>query len=392
MEELSQKKLRQFDLEKELEEELLKSKENQAKLFELLGVIYQIYTVDQFIKDCPSFPDSKKDIIKREIISSVGATLAIEGTMLREEEIEESFQKADLQQKLKDKEQEAENTRKAYKYIVDTVENWEGEFIWSEEHIKTIHRYLTDNVESISPNVPGQYRDTPAKFGEPRRISLCKSRTEIMGAMAKFIEWLNENNAGILTSHPIVKAIVAHYYLAEIHPFGDGNGRTARALEALILYVALRNPSCFAILARFWGAHRNEYIVNLGHIRTILSPMDFLIFGVKGYLEEVERVKGMVLKKVKQLMLQDYVQWLYRDGKIHLRVLNILMLLISLGKLPFKDFLSAVKPIYAERKERTRYRDFKIMEGLKLMRITKENDKKFIEPNFEKLEELEYAV
>ena len=120
--------------------------------------------------------------------------------------------------------------------------------------------------------------------------------------------------------------------------------------------------------------------------------MDFLIFGAKGYLEEVKRVKELVLKKVKQLMLQDYVQWLRRKKKIHPRVLNILMLLIRIGRVPFKDFLSAVEPIYGKRKERTRYRDFKIMEDLRLVRITKEKGKKLIEPNFERLEKLEYAV
>ncbi|MHC4498405.1 MAG: Fic family protein [Planctomycetota bacterium] len=392
MEELSRKRLTQFDLEKELEEALLKNTEKHMKLFGLLALIHQTYTVDQFIKDCPSYPDSNEDIIKREIISSVGATLAIEGTVLRDEEIEESFQKADLKTKLKNKEQEAENTRKAYTYIIRTVDSCKGKFVYSEKHIKKIHYYLTHNVESISPNVPGQYRDTSARFGEPRRVSLLKSRAEIAGAMTKFAEWLNEDNPGILTSDPIVKAMMAHYYLAEIHPFGDGNGRTARALEALILYVNLKNPSCFAILARFWGAHRNEYIVNLGHIRTSLNPMDFLVFGVNGYLEEVTRVKELVLTKVKQLMLQDYMQWLYRKGRIHPRVLNVVKLLISIGKTPFKDFLSAVEPIYAERKERTRYRDFKTLQDLELVHITKENGTKSIEPNFAKLEKLQYAV
>ena len=65
---------------------------------------------------------------------------------------------------------------------------------------------------------------------------------------------------------------------------------------------------------------------------------------------------------------------------------------ISIGKIPFTDFLSVIKPIYAKRKDRTRYRDFKTMEDLRLIRIVKENGKKSIEPNFEKLEELEYAV
>ena len=393
MEELSRQKLKQFDLEKDLEEDLLKDSKNMKSLSGLLMAIRQIHMVNQFITDCPSFPDSNKNIIKREIISSIGATLAIEGTILREEEIEESFQKADLQTKLKNKEQESVNIKNTYRYIINTVDDWEGKFVYSEEHIKAIHYALTDNVESVSPNVPGQYRDTKAMFGEPRRISLYKSKAEIAEAMAKFVEWLNkDDSSGILVGNSIIKALMTHYYLTEIHPFGDGNGRTARALEALILYETLRNPSCFAVLAQFWSAHRNEYMANLANVRSTLNPMDFLIFGTNGYLEEVERIKGLVLTKVKQLMLQDYVQWLYRQGKIQERVMNILMLLIDIGKTTFKSFLSTVKPIYAERKERTRYRDFKTMEDLKLIRITKENGKKSIEPNFEKLEELEYAV
>ena len=54
-------------------------------------------------------------------------------------------------------------------------------------------------------------------------------------------DWLNSNewervfgrNNVILTG--IIKAIVAHLYIAWIHPFGDGNGRTARLLELQIL-------------------------------------------------------------------------------------------------------------------------------------------------------------
>lgn len=393
MEELSRTKLSQFSLERELEETLQKSKEGQSRLYELIALTHKIYTVNQFIKDCPSFPGSiKKYIVKPEIISSIGATLAIEGTILAEEEIEESFNKANLQAKLKNKEQESVNTKKAYSYVAKTAENCQDDFVYSEEHIKTIHYNLTDNVQSISPNVPGQYRDTMAKFGEPRRISLYKSRAEIAGAMSKLVGWLNEKGDSILTSNPIVKALMAHYYLAEIHPFGDGNGRTARALESLVLYVNLRNPSCFAVLARFWGARRNDYIINLGHIRNTCNPGDFLEFGMNGYLEEVTRVKGMVLKKVKQLMLQDYAQYLFRKKKIQPRVLNVLMLLIRIGKTPFRDFLSTIKPIYAGLHNRTRYRDFKILEDLGLIRITKENDKKSVEPNYEKLEELEYDV
>ena len=395
MEALTITKLREFDLEKELEKTLLNNEENQKKLTEFLSLIGQIYTVDQFIKDCPSFPKAKKNIINEEIGSSIGATLAIEGIVLDkegEDMPEQSLREVDLQAKIKNKQQQKENTQKAYKYILDTVDNCVGEFTYSEEQIKKIHHLITDNVESVSPNYPGEYRDTGAWVGnEPRRRSLLEQQSEIIGAMREFVEWLNKNDIGFLTSYPIIKAIMAHYYLVEIHPFGDGNGRTARALEALILYENFRSP-CFSNLAQYWSKNRNEYIINLGHIRDTLNPMGFLMLGIKGYLEEVKKVKSRVLKKVKQLMLQDYVQYLYREDKILLRVLNILMLLIDIGKIPYKNFLSTIEPIYTERKERTRYRDFKTMEDLRLIRITKEKGKKSIEPNFEKIEELEYGV
>ena len=49
---------------------------------------------------------------------------------------------------------------------------------------------------------------------------------EMMRALAAFIR---ES-----TLHPVLKACAAHFYLAYVHPFADGNGRTARALSYMI--------------------------------------------------------------------------------------------------------------------------------------------------------------
>ena len=50
--------------------------------------------------------------------------------------------------------------------------------------------------------------------------------------MQGFINWINTPGKGLLSSNAITRSILAHYYLTEIHPFADGNGRTARAFEA----------------------------------------------------------------------------------------------------------------------------------------------------------------
>lgn len=391
---LNLQKLSSFDLEKDLEKMILKEEE-EDKLFDFINTIREILNANRFIKECPSFPRSTQEIFSRELSSAVGATLAIEGTMLREEEIEESFQKADLQEKLENKEKEAQNSRNAYQYIIREVDNNESKFIYKEDHIKKIHYYLTDDIECISPNVPGQYRDTKAMFGVPPKISFCKTKANIEAIMPKFINWLNTDGSGLLSDNPIAKAIMAHYYLTEIHPFGDGNGRTSRVVEALVLYANGINNYCFWSLANFWSANRNKYLIHLEDIRTTCNPWEFLIWGVKGYFQEVKKIKDLVLKRLKQLMLQDYVRWLSHKKRINWRIQGVLILIIHLGKTPLDKFLSSpeFKTLYSNRKIGTRYKDFNKMEKtLNLIRISKENGKKFIEPNFQKLEQLEYVM
>jgi Fic family protein len=391
---LNLKKLIQFDLEKDLEKRLFEDRKS-GRLIEFLNTIYEIRTVEQFIRDCPAYPKSTDSIIEDELRSAVGATLAIEGTMLKDEEIEESFHKADLKKKLEKDQQEAQNTRNAYQYIMKAVDEGGGRFTYSEAYIQKIHQYLTEGVQYISPNVPGQYRDMPAKFGEPRKISFCKSKVDIERVMPKFVTWLNEEGSGLLTGSDVAKAIMAHYYLTEIHPFGDGNGRTARALEALVLYATQKRAYSFRAMANFWNSNRNEYILYLGNVRETCDPWEFLIWGAKGYLEQVKRIKGLVLKKVKQLMLQDYARWLAYKKKINRRIYGVLTLIIHSGKRPLSEFLSSpeLMTLYSNRKASTRYKDFNKMEKrLNLIRIFKEEGQKFIEPNFQVLEGLEYEI
>jgi len=395
---LNFEKLMKYDLVNDVEAKMTDpGSEEQMKLFfNFFNTYQQIKTEDQFIKESPAYPGSTDKILRSELVSSIGATLAIEGTKLTKEEIEESLQKADHNKELEKKEQEAQNSRSAYDYIRSLVKECKGKFIYNEKHIKDIHKYITDNIDYIG-NVPGQYRDINPIFGEPPKKSLCRTKTDVETAISKLIYWLNKEESGLLTSNIIGKAIMAHYYLTEIHPFGDGNGRTARAVEALILYVNRINIYCFWSLANFWSANRNEYIVYLGNIRITCDPWDFLMWGIEGYLKEIQRIKGLVLKKAKQLMLMDYVRWLLMTKKrqkgekrINQRIEGILALLTKRDKMPLDKFFSLpeLTTLYHKRTPPTRYRDFEKMINIGLIRISKED--KTIEPNYELLEHLEY--
>jgi Fic family protein len=376
-------------------ESLAENTEMLMRFFTLSG---EIRNLDSFIRDLPSFPMSTNKIIRSELTRVIGSTLAIEGTMLDREEIEESLNKADQGEPLKRKEQEAQNSRNVYTFIKDFVKSSQNKFTYTESVIQQIHSYFTSDIHYIS-NTPGQYRTFPVTFGEPRRESLCKTQSDIQSTMRGFVKWLNTTSKSHISNDPFVKAIMAHYYLTEIHPFGDGNGRTARALEAMALYVHGVNDYCFWSLANFWSSHKDEYIHHLGQIRKTLDPISFVLWGLEGYRDELTLIKKKVRRKVTELMFSDYIQFLLRNRKTEVRKLNprlchVLELLISKDRIQFGKFIASpeISALYYKLVASTRTRDFQRLHQYSLIAYEQVNGELFIEPNFKILNSVRYEV
>jgi len=396
--ELTYDKLIMFDLAEQLEASLLKN-QGIDTFMQFQSVSSDIEKIDEFIKESPSFPGSTDKIIRSELVSVVGATLAIEGTQLDENEIEIAFNKADLKQNLQSKEQEAENSRNVYNFIRQLDQDNHGKLVYNEQIIKQIHKYFTENMNYLS-NTPGLYRTNfIATFGSPRKESLCRTDSEIGTAMLKFVEWLNREGSGFLSNNKFVKAIMAHYFLSEIHPFGDGNGRTARALEALVLYNNGINHYCFWSLANFWSTNTGQYLTHLDNVRRTCNPKEFLIWGMEGYRDQIAQIKSKVLKKVKKLMFLDYVNYLLANKKkksitMNHRMVGALKILVQLDKLPFEEFLAypGILAIYGSVNPTTRWRDFKNLIKLDLINFSQQNGKELIEPNFKILDTIIYNV
>jgi Fic family protein len=394
-----------FDLADNLQKKLLE--EDQQKLFMYFDIMARITMVNRVIVELPSFPKSTDTIIRSQMVSAIGATLAIEGRNLTQEEIEDAFKKAKNEQALRQGEQEAENARKVYdEFILSSlVPQNTTEFEYSETIIKEIHKRMTSGL-NYPGNEPGQYRKLTSEimFGHPPLPSFCRNEGEIQKAMNGLVNWLNHKDNKPITSNPIVsnpivKAIMAHYYITEIHPFTDGNGRTARALEALVLFVNGINRYCFWSLANFWSVHRTEYLAYLREVRETCEPWNLLICGMKGYLEEITRIKEMVYKKVKQLMFRDYTKWLVssthgQKKRLNDRIIPLLEWMQYHAPISINKFLSSpeLAMFYGGRTIHTRKRDLKKMLDAKLIRSFKENEKEYIEPNYALLESLRYVV
>lgn len=398
---LSYTQLIRFDLLSGLEERLLSNAKQVGKFFEFQTIAQKIDVADQFIKELPSFPHSNKNIIRDELVSAIGSTLAIEGIAVDNEKIKETLDGgADLQVEMQRKRQEVVNSRIVYDYIIHDIDGSGGKFAYSLEGINCVHEHFTSGID-YPGNSPGRYRNTGATFGDPRKPSLCRNYTEVYQAMTLFVEWLNSTSTGPLTGNKIAKAIMAHYYFTEIHAFGDGNGRTARAIEAMVLYKHNINPYCFWSLANFWSAHRGEYLAHLDSLRRSCDPFDFIKWGTEGYLGEVLRIKGLVLQKVKQLMLKDYVAWLVNtskgkapEKKVNQRMACIVFMLGEIGRQPLAKFRQSAQyqALYAGKSPMTKSRDFNRLKTTELIKLTTVDAEEFVEPNYDIFNKVRYTT
>ena len=131
---------------------------------------------------------------------------------------------------------------------------------------------------------------------------------EVRRLMAEFVDWFNTDMAA--SWDPVVRAIVAHFYVASIHPFGDGNGRTSRAVESFLLYRAGVNARGFFSLANYYYRNRSEYVkqLNLVQLRGSTDLTPFVAFSLRGLVEELEAVHEEVLAEVRVIAFRDYAR------------------------------------------------------------------------------------
>jgi Fic family protein len=97
----------------------------------------------------------------------------------------------------------------------------------TENYLKQIHQLVVGNDPYLNA---GNYRNvgviiTGSAHTPPEPF-------EIQFKMQELMDWLNDNYE---QENPIILAAVVRHELAKIHPFSDGNGRTARLLLNLIL-------------------------------------------------------------------------------------------------------------------------------------------------------------
>ena len=154
--------------------------------------------------------------------------------------------------------------------------------------------------------------------------------SQVPGMMAQLISFIRKSGL-----HPVLTASIAHFYLVYIHPFTDGNGRTARALSLMILLQAgfdvFRNFPISGLLAQ----ERGKYYKAIRNVEQSSGDMTYFIDFCSDMLsravENTERhIRYHLLteQKMKALESQDMLnerqmkgaRWLLGSQKEHVTV------------------------------------------------------------------------
>ena len=124
-------------------------------------------------------------------------------------------------------------------------------------------------------------------------------RSDCLHLLARMCEWLEQEPAGSPFTHApdnriavgLLQAILAHLYLAWIHPFGDGNGRTARLVEFMLLARSGVPAPTAHLLSNHYNQTRAEYYRQLDRSSRANAgrgdPLEFLCYALQGFMDGV---------------------------------------------------------------------------------------------------------
>ena len=254
-------------------------------------------------------PEWRTQLDRLNRIRAVHGTTALEGNPLSEAEVSHQMDLVDREEGLlggtPTKEQmQIRNAARAQSWVKDRFTP--GAPPVGLGDILTMHMMITERSDEYR-NVPGQLRSSPVVVGSPDLGGVHRGvpYEELPERMEQFIEFVNSNR--LLDVHPVIRALLAHFFLVTIHPFGDGNGRVSRLLEAGILFRDDYNVHGFYGLSNFFYKSKDEYILSLQESRKDhpFNVTPFISFGVKGFVAELAGINNFIKTKINRVMYRQ---------------------------------------------------------------------------------------
>lgn len=326
----------------------------------------------------PLRPDVAENLNKVFLAKGALATAAIEGNTLSEEQalrqVEGELKLPPSQEYLQ---QEVQN-------IIDVCNEEVQAQINKSEDDRNLCRQLIEHYNNQVLNkldvdedvIPGKFRMHGVAVGTVYRGAPPEDCEYLID---RYCKWLNSSD--FVTNEPdlkipfaLLKAIVAHVYFAWIHPFGDGNGRTARLIEFHILFSSGVPLPAAHLLSDHYNRTRSQYYRELD--RASKSGGDlipFIQYAIQGFLDGLRNQIEQVQEHQMDVMWENYIHEKFREKKSSLTQKRRRDLILELSKhgpvavLDIENLSPAIAKAYAKAGNKMLQRDLNAIKEMGLI-------------------------
>ncbi len=284
-------------------------------------------------------PEWREQLDRLNRVRAVYGTTALEGNPLSEAEVSHQLEllegQANKDKKRITKEQlQIRNSGKAQAWVRMRFSPNNPPLSLSD--ILHMHKMVTEESDE-SHNEPGKMRTFSVQVGSPDMggVHIGAPANELSNLMDEYIAFVNSRK--LLDRHPVVRALLAHFFLATIHPFGDGNGRVSRLLEAGILFQQGYNVHGFYGLSNYFYQNERRYKTLLQECRKTqpFNVAPFVNFGVEGFASELKGINSFIKTKLNRVVYRTMLVRAFnrrvgeRRRLLNQREYNLLDFLIS---------------------------------------------------------------
>jgi Fic family protein len=196
-----------------------------------------------------------------------------------------------------------ENAAAAANAILDRIEK-HGITPITPFDISDYNKRILTGVQCDARAIPGQYR----KHSMTVHGSACAPWRQCPGLVQDICDWVNDGGDLPVSLNEaedgILKAISAHLSLVLVHPFGDGNGRTARLMEFRLLLESGIPASAAQLLSNHYNGDRRSYYAHLELAEAHGERMAFFCYALNGFVDQLSvRLRMMRSEQRKHMAL-----------------------------------------------------------------------------------------
>lgn len=319
-----------------------------------------------------------ENLQEMELKREVAGTSRIEGADFTDREFEEAVSSDTPDAHFSRSQRQARAAIYTYRWIAAL----DSDRPLDESLVREIHRRIVTGCDD-DHCPPGQLREfgQNVTFGRPRHRGV-EGGTTCEENMNRFVAAVNQE---FLSHDPLIQALAVHYHIGAMYPFLDGNGRTARALEALILRRARLKDALFVSMSNYYYDEKNAYLSCLSESRQRghdLTP--FLRFGLRGIAIQCNRLLGEIRMHLQKSLFRDVMGQMYdrlsstRKRALARRQCEILNKLLDLGKeIEYRELYESLGRVYSGLKSpfRAYVRDLSHLIELKAIDLELEKNK-----------------